>query len=132
MNWSISTIFSLNGLINMVLLIGLAVGGIIATRGGYMKKTMDSQKETIEAFQSQITALTAEVAKLTTKITTLEHVQETIVEALAKKKMKVTIDGDMVTIIDPRGDSSSMKRRTAKNIPATIQAHTKTTTTTVT
>ncbi len=98
--------------LSIVLSVCVIIGGLFAMRQGYSKTTGEIQERVIVALKSEVEILTSRVADLERRNAELNHVQTTIVSALDKKAIKVTIDGDMVTLTDRLGASSVRKRPT--------------------
>jgi hypothetical protein len=87
-------------LLNLILVIGLAIGGAIAIRSGVGKETSGMQDRAIDAQTAQIAAQTAQIGALEQKIERLERMLETVQEVILRRGLRVEINGEYVTLID--------------------------------
>lgn len=88
-------------LLNLILVIGLAIGGIIAIRSGVGQTTSGMQARALEAQTAQIAAQTAQIAALEAKIEGLERALATVQELLARQYgLHMEINGELVTLVD--------------------------------
>lgn len=111
-------LFSWTSFLYMLILLCLTVGGFAVIRFGYYKELMARLKDTNEILMKQIEALTLRVAELEKREAVNLGVIDTITQALSKKNIKITIDGEMVTLTSSSGVSSSIRPRikTAKSL----------------
>lgn len=92
-------------LLNIVLLVGLFVGGAIAWRRGYRQETNAIQESTIEALKEEVASLRRKVDDLERERSTQDQVIATIRYLLKQYGLRVTISGDVVTVNDSLGKS---------------------------
>lgn len=120
-------LFSWTSFLYMLILLCLFVGGFAVFRFGYYKELMARLKDTNEILIKQIEALTLRVAELEKREAVNLGVIDTITQALSKKNIKITIDGEMVTLTDGQGTSSSIRPRikTAKPLTPAPNSFTK-------
>lgn len=106
-----------------IILLFATIGGIAyyAFRQGFSKESGAAQTVLIASLQAEMQLLRTRNSDQEKRITELEIRQETLIEALGKKGIKVTMDGTMVTIVDRQG-SSTVRGTRAR--PATIQKKT--------
>lgn len=102
-------------LLTTILVLAGLVGGIFVFRNAKKTGIILIQDQTITALQQQIDALKEQQTVLQKKNEHLEYVIETMSLAMKKKGVVVSIDGEMVTFTDSRGQSNTVRR--AKNIP---------------
>ena len=106
-----NNLFSLNGIINTFLLLCTLVGGFFAFKQGLKKKSFEALQETISILQSQVEAIRSSLEVVEKRNRHLEYVIETVQEALKKRGMIISIDGDLVTITDTtRGSATSIRK----------------------
>lgn len=113
-----NTILTFIPVVSTILAICVTVGGLYAVKQGYSKESGEAQGRLITSMKAEMDILRDRIVDLEKRNTELEIRQETIIVALDKKNIKVTIDGTMVTIVDRQG-SSSMRGRSTR--PATVQ-----------
>lgn len=108
--------------VSAVLGICVVVGGLFAMKQGYSKTSGEAQDRVINALKTEMELMKVRIADLEKKNIELNHVQETIVSALDQEGFKVTIDGDMVTVVDRHGARSNLRRRATpiQAIPAVL------------
>ena len=97
----------------------VGVGSLLGTfyisfRNGRATGLMNIQQQTIMALQQQLELLRTRIVELEKENAKHELMQETIISALNRKGMRVTIDGDMVTISGKDGSSSTVKQQQPK------------------
>lgn len=97
--------------LNLLITIGLVIGGIAAYRYGFTRTTNEVQERVIHALQSEIQSLYDRIEALERENTRLNYVLSTMCTALKQRGLHVTIDGDIVSIQDYRGDSYSYNAR---------------------
>lgn len=95
-------------LVYLVVLAGIAVGGVLAVRKGQNKETQEAMKTLNETLDGEITALRRRVDDLEKERATQDRVIATIRYALKQYRLKITISGDVVTIHAPNGTSQSV------------------------
>lgn len=98
-------------LLNLLITISLLVGGIAAYRHGFTRTANEVQERVIHALQSEIQSLHDRVDALERENTRLNYIISTMCSALKQRGLHVTIDGDIVSIQDHRGDSYSYNAR---------------------
>lgn len=91
---------------NALTTLAAIIGGFFAFRKGHHGQIMQIKDDTINAMQQQINAIKAELELLRNENTRQGIVIQTIQNALKKRGIFITIDGDMVTISDASGSSS--------------------------
>jgi cell division protein FtsB len=99
--------------LSIVLALCVTVGGIFAIRNGQQVQLVKFQKDTNDALRDRIEALEGKISDFEKENVIQRHVIDTIVSALKQRGMMVTIDGDMVSIVDNAGTSQHRKRMTA-------------------
>lgn len=89
---------------------------------GYSKASGEAQDRVISALQTEMALMKDRIADLEKRNIELNHVQETIVSALDQEGYKITIDGDMVTVVDRQGARNNLRRRATpiQPIPAVL------------
>jgi hypothetical protein len=90
-------------ILNIVLLIGLAIGGILAYKKGYSQETRKIQDGVIGALKDEVAVLRRKVDDLEKERSTQDRVIATIRYALKQSGTRVTISGDFVTLQDSSG-----------------------------
>lgn len=88
-----------------ILGLGSIIGGIIAVRKGYSKETAEAMERLNKALDEEITVLRRRVESLEKDRATQDRVLATIRYALRQYGLKITIDGDFVTLRDASGKS---------------------------
>lgn len=91
--------------LNIVLMICLAVGGFVAWRKGYSQESNTIQVSTIDALKEEVASLRRKVDDLEKERSTQDRVIATIRYALKSQGLRVTIEGDFVTLRDTTGKS---------------------------
>jgi FtsZ-binding cell division protein ZapB len=99
-----------------ILLLATMAGGVFVFRNSKKAGIVQIQSDTIIAMQQQIDALKTGQEALQKENSHLQYVIETISEALKQKNIFITVSGEMVTIEDAKGQSSTM-RRAARQTP---------------
>lgn len=95
--------------LNMVLLVGLTIGGFFAFKRGYSKETGEIQERVIDALKDEVSVLHSKVDDLEKERATQDRVIATIRYALRQYGLKVTIAGDFVTLNDMHGQSKTTR-----------------------
>lgn len=96
-------------ILNIVLLIGLTIGGFFAFKRGYSKETGEIQERVIAALKEEMGILHSKVDDLEKERATQDRVIATIRYALRQYGLKVTIAGDFVTLNDSHGQSKTTR-----------------------
>lgn len=122
-------------ILNLVLQIGGLVGGIVGSismfRHGYKIEVARIANDTIQTLQNNIEALKGQIETLKGQIETLAEKQtaldmenvhlrqiiETIKAALSKRGIFITIDGEMITIQEKDGTTSTLRKRPTSTKP---------------
>lgn len=105
----------LNGLlptIQSILLLATLIGGAFVFRGNRKTAIVRIQNDTITALQQQLDALKAGQEALEKENSRMEYIIETITMALEQKGIFISINGEMITLEDAKGQSSSIRRST--------------------
>lgn len=92
-------------LIYLVVLAGIAVGGIFAVRKGQTRETQEAMERLNETLDGEIKVLRRRVDDLEKERATQDRVIATIRYALKHYNLHVTISGDYVTLKDGSGKS---------------------------
>lgn len=108
-----SSLFSLNGLINTFLILCVSIGGFFAFRYGMKKQNFTAMEQTIIILQNQVNAIQTSLDAVEKRNVHLEYVIETVQVALKQKGIIISIDGDLITISDALGKTSSSIRKRA-------------------
>lgn len=98
-------------LLNLLITVCLVIGGIAAYRHGFTRTANEVQERVIHALQSEIQSLHDRIEALERENTRLNYIITTMCSALKQRGLHVTIDGDIVSIQDHRGDSYSYNAR---------------------
>lgn len=97
----------------LILLGGLVVGGLFAMRKGYNKETQEAMARLNASLDGEIKVLRRRVDDLEHERSTQDRVIATIRRVLKEYGLRITIQGDVVTINDGAGHRKS----------ATVQSH---------
>lgn len=97
------------------------IGGFFSFRNGRQTQLTRFQEATNTALKQRIEALEGKIQDLEKENHVQQHIIETIISALKQKDMVITIDGDMVTISDKRGGTSTHRRRTITTTQAVVK-----------
>ena len=84
--------------LNIVLMICLAIGGVVAWRKGYSQESNAIQISTIDALKEEVASLRRKVDDLEKERSTQDRVIATIRYALKQSGTHITIAGDFVTL----------------------------------
>lgn len=106
-------------ILQSILLLATIAGGVFVFRSTKRTSIVQIQNDTITAMQRQIDVLKTDLESLKKENEHLKYLSETTVSALKQKGMIITIEGEMVTIEDARGHSSSSIRRSTRQTPTT-------------
>ena len=85
------------------------LGGIVAFRSGISRTANEVQERVINALESELAQLRQRLDDLKEENTRLKHTIETICAALKSRGLAVTIEGDMVSIHDGSGSSTTTR-----------------------
>ena len=99
-----------SGFLYTVILLAITVGGFFAVRFGFNKELMTRLKDTNDVLTRQVEALTRRVSELEKRDAFKDGLIDTITQALERKNIKITIDGDMVTLTERKSGASSSIR----------------------
>src|SRR5436853_396952 len=94
--------------ISLLLTIGGLLEGFYAFKSSMSRAANEVQEHVINAFESEITNLHQRLEDLKDENTRLWLIIETICAALKSRGMAITIDGDMVSIRDTSGSSTTV------------------------
>lgn len=97
-------------ILNLVLCIGLAIGGLAAFRHGFTRTANEVQERVINALESEINALRDRLGELEKENARLTHIIATIRTALRRRGIFITIDGELVSIRDRSGKLTQTTR----------------------
>ncbi len=92
---------------SMLLTIGSLVGGFIAYKSAVNRTVSEIQEHVINALQQEISVLNDKIAALERENNRLDQIILTMCEALKKRGMIISIDGNLVTISDGRNTHSA-------------------------
>jgi len=102
--------FNFLSVLNLVVTIGLIVGGLLAYQHGFTRTANEVQERVIHALQSEIGALQDRIVALEKENTRLSHVIMTIRTSLKRRGLHITIDGELVSIHDRSGHLTQATR----------------------
>lgn len=88
------------GLLNLLITLGVVIGGFVAYHYGFSHTANEVQDRVIHALESEIQALHDRIAALEKENTRLSQTIATICTALKQSGIRITIDGDIVSIYD--------------------------------
>lgn len=97
-------------ILNLVLCLGLALGGFAAFRHGLTRTANEVQERVIHALESEINSLKDRLSELEKENVRLTHLIATMRHALKRRGLFVTIDGDLVSIRDRAGKLTQAAR----------------------
>ncbi len=90
-------------ILNLVVTLGLIVGGLLAYQHGFTRTANEVQERVIHLLQSEIGALQDRISALEKENTRLNHIITTIRSSLKRRGLYITIDGELVSIHDRGG-----------------------------
>lgn len=105
-----SEIYSVASIGNILIGLMILVGGYIAIRSGKHARAGEIQGQVIDALKAEIETLQYRMDRLEKENARLTQIMSLIKSALGKRGLVVTIEGDLVTIDDGRGNSSQAGR----------------------
>lgn len=103
----------LNGVLptlQIILILATMLGGVFVFRNSKKAGIVQIQSDTIIAMQQQIDTLKDNQDALQKENSHLQYVIETIADALKQKGIIITVSGEMITLQDVKGHTSSMRR----------------------
>jgi hypothetical protein len=92
--------YNIISIVSMLLTIAGILGGILAFKNGFARTANEVQDRVINALQQEISVLHMRLADLEAENRRLDQVLITLCEALKKRGIVVTIDGNLVTVTD--------------------------------
>lgn len=96
-------------ILNIVLAIGLVIGGFFALRKGYSREAGEAQERLIDALEKEVASVRREVDDLKRERSTQDNVIKTIRYLLKSYGLRISITGDMVTVNDGSGQSKTTR-----------------------
>lgn len=93
-------------ILDLVLVIGLFIGGFFAIRTGFAGKTSEMQEKAIEAQNTQIDVLEKQIAACEKKVARLEGAFDSLAILLKRYALHIEINGETVTLIDEQSKRS--------------------------
>lgn len=109
-------------ILNTLLLLSATVGGFFAFKNARRTQTVKIQDETIHALQQQIDAIQRKLESQEKENARLQLLIDIIREALGKRGIHVTIDGEMVTIEDVAHPHQTYTRAKLTRVKKTPEA----------
>ena len=103
---------SVLSIVSTLLAIAGLIGAAFAFRQAKKTELIKIKDETIDALQDQMKTIRDKQDDLERQNTRLENILATIQEALKKRGILVTIDGDLVSITEVSGVSTSYHKTT--------------------
>ncbi len=100
-------IFSTLSVLNLVLTITGILGGLLAFRNGITRTANEVQERVIHALEIELESLRQRLDDMKDENIRLKHTIDTIYAALKGRGIVVTIEGDMISIRDDRGSTTS-------------------------
>src|SRR5258707_2892164 len=85
-------------ILNLVLCIGLAIGGLAAFRFGFTRTANEIQERVIKALESEINALKDRLSELEKENARLTQIIATIRMAMKRRGLFVTVNGELLSI----------------------------------
>ena len=101
---------TIDAIIHLISVAIIAVIGLLAYRSGISRTQATSQDNTIRALQGEINVLKDRISEVERENHRHTQTIELIKKALGQRGLIVTIDGDLVTIIDSKAGSTSSAR----------------------
>jgi cell division protein FtsB len=95
--------------VNIILTLVTIAGGLLAYRSSIARAANEVQERVIAALEAEITTMRDKLDDMKAENTRLRVTIETICAALRSRGMAVSIDGDMVSIKDSRGSSTTAR-----------------------
>src|SRR5947209_1173199 len=94
-------------ILNLVLLIATTLGGILAFRHGFTRTANEVQERVIAALNSELATLASRIESMEKENIRLHQIIATICAALKTRGIAVTIEGDLVNIVDESGTTQT-------------------------
>src|SRR6266852_1584770 len=94
--------------ISLLLTIGGLLGGLRTIKNNMTRTANEVQERVINALESEITSLRLRLDDMKDENVRLRLIIETICAALKSRGLAVTIDGDMVSIHDAHGSTTTI------------------------
>lgn len=101
---------TIDAIIHIISVVLIAIIGLLAYRSGISRSEASSQDNTIRALQAQINSLKDRLTEVEKENHRHTQTIDLIKKALGQRGLIVTIDGDLVTIIDSKAGSTSSAR----------------------
>ena len=101
---------TIDTLIHLASVAIIAIIGLLAYRSGISKTQASAQDNTIRALQGEINVLKDRITEIEKENHRHTQTIDLIKKALGQRGLIVTIDGDLVTIIDSKAGSTSSAR----------------------
>jgi len=101
-------VYTTLSVISLLLTIGGLLGGFFAFKNGMVATANTVQERVINALESEITNLRQRLDDMKDENVRLRLIIDTICAALKSRGLAVTIDGDMVSIHDAHGSSTTV------------------------
>ncbi|GCF11217.1 hypothetical protein [Dictyobacter arantiisoli] len=95
--------------LNLLLTLAGIIGGIIAYRSGIARSANQIQERVINALEVEMNSMRCKLEDMKAENTRLCVLIDTICAALRKRGLAVSIDGDMVSISDGHGQSTTTR-----------------------
>jgi cell division protein FtsB len=100
-----SDLYNAAGVINTVLMLCVIIGGYMAIKSGKHQQAGTIQSQVIDALKAELETLQRRMDTLEKENTRLTQIMSLIKSALRKRGLTISIDGDLVTIDDGKGNS---------------------------
>lgn len=100
-------LYSVTSIINILLVIAAMVGGYMALKSGKHRTSGEIQGQAIEALKAELDVMRSRLEALEKENTKLEQTMGLIRQALRRRGMTISIEGDLVTIDDGLGSSQT-------------------------
>jgi len=96
---------NLISLLNIAISIFIAIGGLAAFRYGFKRTISEVQERVINALETELNDIRVQLTEVRAENIRLNHTLNTIIDALAKSGIYITIQGDMINIENSRDGS---------------------------
>ncbi len=97
-------------ILNLVLTIALAIGGIIAVKSGFSRQASEAQKNAIDAMEKEINSLKSQVQELRGDNRHYQLILDIIIESLKKRGLVLTIEKTSIVIEDQTAHTTHITR----------------------
>jgi F0F1-type ATP synthase membrane subunit a len=101
------TLYNVISIISIMLTICTILGGIWAFHNGAARTATEVQERVINALETELTAMREKMESITKENMRLSHTIATICAALKSRGIVISIDGDMVSIKDDKGSTTT-------------------------